>query len=62
MKYQVIIIEKNYAGTHNFEELKPAVEMFKIFTEEETARRRDGLKIIQKIYLTENERIRATWE
>lgn len=60
MKYQVIKIEKNYVRTYNFENAETALEMFKIFVEE--AKREGELKITQKVYLTDNERIMASWE
>ena len=60
MKYQVIKIEKNYVGTYNFEDVKPALEMFKIFIEE--AEREEELDITQTIYLTHNGKIVACWE
>ena len=60
MKYQVIKIEKNYVGTYNFEDMKPALEMLKIFIEE--AELEKELDITQAIYLTHNGKIVACWE
>lgn len=60
MKYQVIKIEKDYVGICNFEKAEPALEMFKIFVEE--AKREEKLDITQKIYLTGNGKIMASWE
>lgn len=60
MKYQVIKIEKNYVGTYNFEDVKPALEMLKIFIEE--AELEKVLDITQEIYLTLNGKIVARWE
>ena len=60
MKYQGIKIEKNYVGTYKFENTEPALEMFKIIVEE--AEREEELEITQKIYLTDNGRIMASWE
>ena len=60
MKYQVIKIEKDYVGICNFEKAESALEMFKIFVEE--AKREEELDITQKIYLTGNGKIMASWE
>ena len=62
MKYQVIKIEKNYIGVHNFESLKPAEDMFVIFEEEAIREKEMGFEITQEIYLTENGRIIVSWE
>ena len=60
MKYQVIKIEKDYVGTYIFENAEPALEMYRIFVKE--ARDEGELEITQKIYLTDNGRIMASWE
>ena len=58
-KYQVIKIEKDYIGVHNFESLKPATEMFSIFVEE--MEREKDTDITQAVYVNENGIIICDW-
>ena len=62
MKYQVIKIEKNYVGVYEYENLEPASNMFVIFEEEAIIEIQTDIEITQKIYLTDNGIIIASWE
>lgn len=57
--FQVIKIEKNYIGVHNFENWKTASKLFEIFVEE--AKREEEIDITKAIYLTDNGRIDMSW-
>ena len=61
-KYQVIKIEKNYIGVHNFENLKTATELFSIFVEETQIEKEADIDITQAIYITKNKTIICDWK
>ena len=59
-KYQVIKIERNYIETKNFENLENALKIFETFVRR--AEREEELNITKAVYLTDNGRIKASWE
>ncbi len=61
-KYQVFKFEKDYVGVYYFEDLKPATEMFTIFTEEAIRERERDIKITEKICLCEHGKMISSWE